>query len=295
MAVVAGELRRINYKLHKDITSLEADNIINYVLTQLDASASMSILEIETEQWVHDCCISVKSKSTLKIHLKNGEYPTITAYLGVRKPLSSIEMSGTGNIRTTNRLKSNHLKLEMDGTGHGDIKLEIVSKLEVLMSGTAKLTLSGYVNDTGIVRLTGVNIFDGKRCLMGKASLFVSGIGIAYVVGSAGIDIHVSSIGTVYYKGPIRQLHHTGVASIKSMENWSSHLFTSSANNKRWNCLCFTFIIQIIVFFYLSKYIIKDDRKSLFDFKFFMIFYENGYIFDFVVYTGHGTNYNNFV
>ena len=243
--MIDGEVRRINYKLDTDITSLEAGSIINYVLTQLDASASMSTLEIDTEQWVHDCCISVKSITTLKIYIRNGEYPTITAYVGVRKPLSSIEMSGTGSIRTTNRLTSDNLKLKMSGTSSGDIKLEISSKLEVVMSGTADLTLSGHVNDTGIIRLTGVNTFDGKRCLMKKASLFVSGVGTAYVVGHAGIDIHVSSVGTVYYKGPIRKLHSTGVGTIKSMEDWSSHLFTSSANNKLWNFPFFTFIIQM--------------------------------------------------
>ncbi|UJR24175.1 hypothetical protein I4U23_027141 [Adineta vaga] len=247
IATICGEVRRINYKLDKDITSLESDGIVSYVITQLNKNAPMSTLQIETEQWVHDCCISVISKSTLKIMIKNGQYPKIIAYVGIRKPLSLIEMSGTESIRTTNSLQSIYLKLKMSGSSTGDIQVDISSKLDIEMFGTAHLTLSGHVNGTGMIHLNGVNTFDGTRCSIEKVSLFVTGVGTAYVVGYAAVDIDVSSVGTVYYKGPIRRLHYTGVGSVKSMDNWSKYLIKSSANHKRYNLSFFISIIQLVL------------------------------------------------
>ncbi|CAF1353913.1 unnamed protein product [Adineta ricciae] len=250
--MINGEIRRLNYPLDNDITSLESDGIISYVLTQLHGNVFKSTLQIETEQWVHDCCITVKSRNTLKITIKNGQYPKIIAYVGIRKSLSLIEMSGTERIRTTNSIDSQYLKLKMSGSSSGDIQLNVSSKLHIEMSGTAHLTLSGHVNGSGFIHLTGVNTFDGTRCSIEKVSLFVTGVGTAYVVGYAAVDIDVSSVGTVYYRGPIRKLHYTGVGSVKSMDNWSKYSFRSSANYKKQNHL--TFAIFVIIQFIRSLF-----------------------------------------
>ncbi len=47
-------IHRLSQKLDGDITSLEGGGPIHLQLTFIDSSAAESILEIETEQWVHD-------------------------------------------------------------------------------------------------------------------------------------------------------------------------------------------------------------------------------------------------
>ena len=144
--------RRLTYKLDSDITALVGDNIINYELTRIDSSGPMSTLEIETEQWVHDCCFIITSQPVLRIRLKQeNNYPKITAYLRLRTPLSSIVMTGTGTILTTNSIQSDTLTLEIAGNSRANVEVEIYSKLDVIISGTGEVIMNGNVRGNGYI------------------------------------------------------------------------------------------------------------------------------------------------
>ncbi|CAF3666773.1 unnamed protein product [Adineta steineri] len=217
-------IHRLPYKLHSDITALVGDNIINYELTRIDASSPMSTLEIETEQWVHDCCFIVTSQPVLRIRLKaENNYPKITAYLRLRTSLSSIVMTGTGMITTTNSIQSDSLVLELAGTGDthlhvditskldvilsgtGDAHLQVVtSKLDVILSGAGDITMTGNVRGAADIRLTDTGDFDGRACPMNTVIVDVSGAGTAYVNGEQAVDVAVTGTGDVHYYGPLR-------------------------------------------------------------------------------------------
>jgi len=222
-------IRRLTYKLDSDITAFVGDNIINYELTRIDSSAPMSILEIETEQWVHDCCLIITCQPVLRIRLKHeNNYPKITAYLRLRTTLSSIVMTGTGTISTTNSIQSDSLTFEVSGTSKAQLQVEISSKLEVIISGTGEVTLTGNVRGNGYIRLTGAGEFDGRACPMNTVIVDVTGVGTAYVIGEQAVDVAVGGVGHVYYHGPLRNQRVNGLGSIDSLSKANGKLLRSS-------------------------------------------------------------------
>ena len=221
--------RRLTYKLDSDITALVGDNIINYELTRIDSNGPMSTLEIETEQWVHDCCFIITSQPVLRIRLKQeNNYPKITAYLRLRTPLSSIVMTGTGTISTTNSIQSDSLTLEIAGNSRANVEVDIYSKLDVIISGTGEVTMNGNVRGNAYIRLTGTGEFDGRRCPMKTVTVDVTGVGTAYVIGEQAVDVAIGGVGHVYYHGPLRNQRVNGLGSIESLSNMNGKGFKSS-------------------------------------------------------------------
>lgn len=238
-------IRRLSYKLDSDITSLVADNIISYELTRVDANGPMSTLEIETEQWVHDCCFIITSQPVLRIRLKQeNNYPKIMAYLRLRTPLSSIVMTGTGLISTTNSIQSDSLTLEIAGNSRARMEVEIFSKLDVIISGTGEIIMTGHVQGNAYVRLTGTGEFNGRMCPMKTVIVDVTGVGTAYVIGEQAVDVAIGGIGHVYYHGPLRNQRVNGLGSIDSLFNADGKGFRSSTMR-----IEISFVYYLISFF----------------------------------------------
>jgi hypothetical protein len=247
-------IRRLTYKLDSDITSLVGDNIINYELTRIDSNGPMSTLEIETEQWVHDCCFIITSQPVLRIRLKQeNNYPKITAYLRLRTQLSSIVMTGTGTILTTNSIQSDSLTLEIAGSSKAQIEVEIYSKLDVIISGTGEILMNGNVRGNAYIRLTGTGEFDGRRCPMKTVIVDVTGVGTAYVIGEQAVDVAIGGVGHVYYLGPLRNQRVNGLGSISSLLNMDGKGLKSSTRRNttsmNYFILCCFFPIIYSVFF----------------------------------------------
>jgi hypothetical protein len=245
--------RRLTYKLDSDITSLVSDNIINYELTRIDSNGPMSTLEIETEQWVHDCCFVITSQPVLRIRLKQeNNYPKIIAYLRLRTPLSSIVMTGTGTMLTTNSIQSDSLIFEISGTSKAHIEVDISSKLDIIISGTGEVILTGSVRGNGYIRLTGAGEFDGRACSMKSVIVDVTGVGTAYIIGEQAVDVAIGGVGQVYYHGPLRNQRVNGLGSIISLLNAGSRGFKSSTikiENSINYYFIFCFLLFIQVFF----------------------------------------------
>ena len=250
MILADRNVRRLSYKLDSDITSMVADNIINYELTRIESNAPMSTLEIETEQWVHDCCFIITSQPVLRIRLKpENNYPKITAYLRFRTPLSSIVMAGTGSIQTNNLMQSDNLVFELSGTGKAKLNLEIFTQLEVIVSGTGVIELIGRVKGTTYVRLTGSGEFDGRMCPADRVIVDVTGVGTAYVVGEQAVDIGIGGVGNVYYHGPLRNQRVNGFGSIHQLTSSNGGEWNRSTINKSSNYFYFLVFIHIFVSF----------------------------------------------
>lgn len=245
-------IRRLSYKLDSDITSLVGDNIINYQLTRIDSNGPMSTLEIETEQWVHDCCFIITSQPVLRLRLKQeNNYPKITAYLRLRTPLSSIVMTGTGTISTTNSIQSDSLTLEIAGNSKAHIEVEIVSKIDVIISGTGEITMTGQVRGAAYIRLTGTGEFNGRMCPMKTVIVDVTGVGTAYVIGEQAVDVAIGGVGHVYYHGPLRNQRVNGLGSIDLLSNFDGKGFRSSTmkNEIFFNHYLIYFIFMFIELF----------------------------------------------
>ena len=89
----------------------------------------------------------------LDIKLVSGtNYPAIKAYVNYRTPLLSSEIDGTSSLRSRNVVFSNPsslLNVLHSGTGIAILELQHYSNINVAISGTGRLTLSGRVQGNG--------------------------------------------------------------------------------------------------------------------------------------------------
>ncbi len=79
-------------------------------------------------------------------------YPPIKVYVNYRTPLVSLEIDGTSSMRSTNVVFSNSsslLNVAHSGTDAAIFELQHDSNINVAISGTGRLTLSGRVLGNG--------------------------------------------------------------------------------------------------------------------------------------------------
>lgn len=113
---------------------------------------------------------------------------------------NSIEASGACDIVTQNKL-SNSENLDVRVSGAGNIRMELEApRLAAEVSGSGSINLKGETKDVNI-ELTGAgdaHCFDLKS---ENAKVEVTGAGSAEVYASVRLDVEVSGVGSVKYKG----------------------------------------------------------------------------------------------
>jgi hypothetical protein len=222
-------IRRLSYDLTNDITSLKGSHIIHFIVTFIDSTSSISTLEIETEQWVHDCCIVITTTPFLRMDLKPNVsyYPKITAYLRLIKPLTSITLSGTATLSTSNIIKTDKLSLKLSGASEAQVNIEIISQLNVDVSGASELDINGVVSGTGTIYASGAAEVRTSTCSMNIVTGHVSGAASVSLNGEQASEITTSGAGEVLYGGLLRKHKQLDVGK------WFKSLF--SVNNSASN------------------------------------------------------------
>lgn len=112
---------------------------------------------------------------------------------------STIEVSGSGNIKSQSKITGNSLNVEIRGSG--DIQLEVdAPKVATEIAGSGSMRLSGRTQDysAGIKGSGDVRSFD---LLSEHTTVDISGSGNAEVFASKQLDIEIKGAGDVRYKG----------------------------------------------------------------------------------------------
>jgi hypothetical protein len=239
---------RLSYQLVDDITSFEGGSSINFELTFIDSNAAESTLEIETERWVHHCCLEMRTKPGLHINLKQNytSYPTVTAYLRLRKPLSYINLNQTATLTMRNVMKTNTLFIQLSQASHAQVKVEIISRLYVSMSGAAYLIMSGFVNGTANMNVDQEAKLDAQSCLINVVFIHVSGAGVAYVDAEQSINIKTSQAGQVYMKDSIKI---ENFFDFNRITRWFG--FSNTAARTMDQSINYFFLLFFILYFFL--------------------------------------------
>lgn len=144
-------------------------------------------------------------------------YPPIKVYVNYRTPLVSLEVDGIASIRSRNVIISNRassFSIAVSGSGTAILDLDHGSDINVAVSGTSRVTLSGRVQGNGILALSGIPELNAFSCPMNTIQVSVSG-GTAYVNG-VGIHATVSGIGVVCYKGKLLSQQVSGLGSVSA-------------------------------------------------------------------------------
>jgi hypothetical protein len=244
-------VRRIHYSIDQDITSFAGGSSINFELNFSNSSASLSYMQIETEQWLHDCCLVITTENGLNVYLKQNydDYPKVTVYLHLRKPLLSIYLNGAADLIMHNTMKTNTLLLQISGASQAQVKVEIISELYVYISGAADMTMSGFVKGNAFIDVSGAAELRAQTCPMNIVYVQASGAGVAYVIGER-VDISTSGAAVVHHKGPL------GNTKNLSIGRWFRSLFPfnkNAASRTLDKPIKYYFILFFMIYFFLYE------------------------------------------
>ena len=165
------------HKLNHDVTALEGGSSISFVLTFLDINAAESTLEIETQRWVHECCLEITNESHLRLYLKQNRnnYPKVTVHLRLRRPLSYIGLHQTADLVMQNTLTTDKFFVVLVQSSRAQINIGIDSYLYVSLSDTAKMVINGHVTGAAEIYVQQAAELDTRSCPMDSATIDVNG------------------------------------------------------------------------------------------------------------------------
>ncbi|MBN1298339.1 MAG: DUF2807 domain-containing protein [Actinobacteria bacterium] len=178
-------------------------------------------LEVEAEKNIIDALNIDVSAKRLNIGLKKGFIniiPTkdIIFRLNV-KDLSKIDLSGVGSIICEGFETES---LSIDSSGLGNIQYALNAQtLEISISGAGKIVMSGEV-DVQEIEVSGVGTYDAKELVSNDCVIDISGAGRALVNVAQTLDVSMSGVGNVEYKGnPSVKQNISGIGgTVKSID-----------------------------------------------------------------------------
>lgn len=114
--------------------------------------------------------------------------------------LSAAKLSGVGKISTTQALR-NLTNLDLAISGIGNLDMEVyAAHIDSKISGMGNITLSGEVESLD-GQISGTGNLEADNLLSSRAKLSVSGMGDCEVNVQQSLEVKISGIGSVSYKG----------------------------------------------------------------------------------------------
>jgi len=125
----------------------------------------------------------------------------------------SMDMSGTGNMKSVNTLTGDFIEVAANGVGYLDVDIEADSlHTEITGSGTVKLT--GAVRKHDIISASVADI-NAYGLVTDTTIVDHRGVGSVYSFVNALLKASLSGTGNIYYKGdPIVDEHITGTGKV---------------------------------------------------------------------------------
>jgi hypothetical protein len=199
-----------------DFNSLEFMGLGNIIITQGDKES----LTVEAENNVIENLEVSTQGNTLSIGFKNrfiNIIPTkpINYYLTV-KDLREIKISGAGNVKCE-QLTTRDMRILSSGLGNMEMQLA-AEELQVDISGAGKIVISGEVK-TQFITISGAGAYEAFNLESSDCKISISGVGKAELNASDTLDIRMSGLGSIEYKGnPEVAQNISGGGKIKSVD-----------------------------------------------------------------------------
>lgn len=163
-----------------EITLQGEENLLEYIITEVKDGK----LVIKTEKGVNLKSSSWKSEIRITVPVQS---------------ISSVSMSGSGDIVGKTKIKSDKFSTAMSGSG--DITLDIDSRtISASMSGSGDITLSGTTKDFDAT-VSGSGDIEAYNLEADNVSATVSGSADIQVTAKKSIKARVSGSGDISYRG----------------------------------------------------------------------------------------------
>jgi hypothetical protein len=115
--------------------------------------------------------------------------------------LSSIGLSGSGNVTVSGPLTENILSFHLSGSGNIMLPAITTSHLEATISGSGNISMAGGTANTEFFKISGSGGIDARNVLAKSATTTTSGSGAIYLNASESLNATISGSGSVYYSG----------------------------------------------------------------------------------------------
>ena len=134
----------------------------------------------------------------------------------VVKDLSELDFETAGEVNL-NGLKTDQLKLMMDGAGTLTLENVKLNGLDCTLSGVGSIRASGTANSE-TVHVQGLGSFNGGDLHSQEATVNLDGMGSATVWADKNLNANVDGMGSINYYGNAQVIKSVdGLGSIKSM------------------------------------------------------------------------------
>ncbi len=219
-AVIKGDGKIIEKKI--DVSKF------NYLVfsgtgTVLISQGNEEKLIVEAEENIIDKLKTEVKSDTLFIGMKNnfgGKHilPTRDIIFKLTiKEINGIKLSGAGSIIGEDNIDFKNLDISSSGTGN--IRLKISgNNIKSAISGAGRIELDGKVNSQEI-NISGLGTYNADNMASDDCKIIISGTGNAKVNVIQNLDITISGLGSVEYRGrPLVTQKISGSGNIKSLD-----------------------------------------------------------------------------
>lgn len=196
---------------------IEADGVFNIILSQSDKES----VKVETDENIQPLILTSAENGILKISLKDStsidKMKRINIYISFTD-LSKMNSNGVGSLKSSNKLNLKEFELDSKGVGATELNLD-AEKLIINSEIVGALILSGNVKEV-IIHNTGLGTISAFDLKAENLSLHTEGIGAAEVYASNDLNINVSGLGSVKYKGnpKTKNIKKEGLSKVESVE-----------------------------------------------------------------------------
>jgi hypothetical protein len=162
---------------------------------KLEVSAQQNILDV-METYVSNGKLVVKFENDVRVHSHD---PIVVMVSG--PSLSSIRLSGSGNVNAAGKLLP--ATMDVDISGSGDIFIAELNTawLDANISGSGNITIGSGSATEEKLTISGSGNIDLTNVQATKAKTKTSGSGDIRLSVSQSLDVTISGSGSVYYKG----------------------------------------------------------------------------------------------
>ncbi len=137
--------------------------------------------------------------STLYLSTKRNICPSALNIFIVVKDINEIAIRGSGNIQTGSQIKTDNLKVSINGSG--DVKMDVSAKMLMLkINGSGDVKLKGdaelasfAINGSGDINAFGLKVRAANVAIRGSGDVRINAV--------EELEVHVSGSGDVEYTG----------------------------------------------------------------------------------------------
>jgi hypothetical protein len=162
---------------------------------KVELTAQQNILNIMETPVLHNKVV-VRFKNNVRVK----EHEQIT--IKVTAPaVSSIGLSGSGNISVLNPLNGTDFDFHLSGSGDMNLPTITCNSLETSISGSGSIIIAGGTATAEHFKISGSGDIDARNLLAKTASVTTSGSGTVRLSASEKLDVKIEGSGSVYYWG----------------------------------------------------------------------------------------------